>query len=80
MMIQMSFDFAYIMCRACGTYKEVGNIPVEGLCGAPVVHQECDDQTLSNAMCGFFWLSNYQVSWVVALDPLISEGWELMPN
>lgn len=74
MMIQMSFDFAYIMRRARGTHEEVGHIPAEGLCGAPVVHQESDDQTLSNAVCGFLWFSNYQVSWVVALDPLMSEG------
>lgn len=78
--IRMASDFAYIMRRARGTHEEVGRIPADGLCGAPVVHQESDDQTLSNAVCGFFWLSNYQVSWVIAVDPLISEGWELVPN
>jgi hypothetical protein len=75
---RMSSGIAYLMRKLRGTQDEVSRIPAGGLCGAPVVHQEGRrNSILSNKVCGFVWLSNLQISWIVAVDPLIDEGWEI---
>lgn len=76
--IEMSSDFAYIFRRLRGTADELAQIPAPELCGAPVVHQETTDDLISNSVCGFVWLNNLQLSWVVAVGPLIDAGWEIV--
>jgi len=74
--VEMNTDFAYIFRRLRGTADELACIPAPGLCGAPVIHQKTTDDLFSNSVCGFVWLANLQVSWVVPVGPLIDAGWE----
>ena len=76
--IEMKSDFAYIFRKLRGTADELAHISAAGLCRSPVVHQETTDHLLSNSVCGFFWLSDLQLLWVVAVDPLIQASWEIV--
>ena len=76
--IEMKSDFAYIFRKLRGTADELAHISAAGLCRSPVVHQEITDHLLSNSVCGFFWLSDLQLLWVVAVDPLIQASWEIV--
>jgi hypothetical protein len=55
-----------------------GGTPVNGICGAPVVHQEESDiAILDGACCGFFsWWSGVS-AFVPCTDSLLARGWEI---
>jgi hypothetical protein len=79
MKIRVTSKNAFILRRARASADEATNIPVEGLCGAPVVHQEeDDDDVLSGGCIGFFRRSNSLLSVVAAVDQLMDAGWQIV--
>jgi hypothetical protein len=49
----------------------------EGLCGAPVVHEEKDDEDYDGIVLGFISMKCGRDLTVAAVDELIESGWEL---
>lgn len=50
---------------------------IEGICGAPVVHQEDDNPLVSNICIGFFSQYDGSNAVVPVVEYLINEGWEI---
>ena len=48
----------------------------EGLRGAPVVHEDTDDEELHGVVLGFIWLTSERDIIVAAADDLVEDGWE----
>ena len=55
---------------------EVGDAQ-EGLCGAPVVYEENDDEDYDGIVLGFIWMQCGRDLIVAAVDELVESGWEL---
>ena len=55
---------------------EVGDAQ-EGLCGAPVVHEETDDEDVNGIVPGFAWLKCGRDLIVAAIDDFVDDGWEI---
>ena len=76
--LRLRSRYSYILRNARGSASEATNVQRGGLCGAPVVHQEDEDDVLSNGVIGFFYMSNFKESHVAAVDALMDEGWEIV--
>jgi hypothetical protein len=55
---------------------EVG-VAAEGLCGAPVVNQQEEDDELNGVVLGFIWLLDGRDLLVAAVDELLEAGWQI---
>jgi hypothetical protein len=49
----------------------------EGLCGAPVVHEQTEDEEMDGIVLGFVWLKDDKSLVVAAVDYLVDDGWEV---
>ena len=67
---------SYIMRQTRASASE-SNLAKEGICGAPLVHQEGDDN-MSNVCVGFFWKYEGINAIIPTLDYLIDQGWQLV--
>ena len=74
--IQLSSQNAYIMRMLRASSREIA-MAVEGICGAPVVHQEDDDDNVSNVCLGFFYQFDGNNALVPTVDFLIADGWQI---
>jgi hypothetical protein len=74
--MQLSCKNAYIMRMPRASSREVG-MAIEGICGAPVVHQEEDNDNLSNVCLGFFSQFDGNNALVPTVDFLIADGWQI---
>ena len=68
---------SYIMRQTRASASE-SNLAKEGICGAPLVHQESDDADMSNACVGFFWKYEGTNAVIPTLDYLIDQGWQIV--
>ena len=68
---------SYIM-RETRASASGSNLAKEGICGAPLVHQENDDINMSNMCTGFFWKYEGTNAIIPTLDYLIDQGWQIV--
>ena len=68
---------SYIMRQTRASASE-SNLAKEGICGAPLVHQESDDINMSNVCVGFFWKYEGTNAVIPTLDYLIDRGWQIV--
>jgi hypothetical protein len=67
---------SYIMRQTRASASE-SNLAKEGICGAPLVHQESDDTNMSKVCVGFFWKYEGTNAVIPTLDYLIDQGWQI---
>ena len=71
---------AYIMRKALASESELTATPTDGICGAPVVHQEDPDPILDCGCVGFFSEYDGINALVPTIDHFIENGWEIVTD
>ena len=68
----------FITERVFSVFGPVGQNPVEGICGAPMVEESCEFQGIpGGGVYSFFPYGDEDLAISPVLDDLINEGWEL---
>lgn len=67
----------FITERVFSVFGPVGQNPVEGICGAPMVEESCELQGIpGGGVYSFFRYGDEDLAILPVLDNLINEGWE----